>query len=56
MIKEGTEPHPVVADEVQGWEEMTETERKMSCKAMEAYAGMVEVSEFLNLRFAQRHS
>lgn len=42
MIKEGTEPHPVVADEVQGWEEMTDTERKMSCKAMEAYAGMVE--------------
>lgn len=25
-----------------GWEEMTEQERKLSCKAMEAYAGMVE--------------
>ncbi len=44
MIPAGTEPHPVIADEVIGWEEMSETERKMSCRAMEAYAGMVEVS------------
>lgn len=42
MIDKDTKPHPVVADEVTGWEEMTEQERKMSCKAMEAYAGMVE--------------
>lgn len=43
MIDPGTKPHPVVADEVSGWDEMSEQERKLSCRAMEAYAGMVEV-------------
>ena len=42
MIPDGVKPHPVVADEVKGWEEMSEMERKLSSKAMEAYAGMVE--------------
>ncbi|KAI9727410.1 MAG: hypothetical protein M1834_008416 [Cirrosporium novae-zelandiae] len=47
MIKLGildpnTEAHPVVAEEVQGWDEMTDEQRRLSCRAMEAYAGMVE--------------
>lgn len=42
MIPEGVRPHPVVADEVQGWDEMTEQQRAMSCRAMEAYSGMIE--------------
>ena len=36
-------PHPVVASEVKGWDEMSEFEKTMSSRAMEAYAGMVEV-------------
>ncbi|KAH8923830.1 alkaline phosphatase-like protein [Atractiella rhizophila] len=42
LIREGIIPHPVVAEEVQGWDEMSEEEQKASCRAMEAYAGMVE--------------
>lgn len=42
MIPQDVRPHPVVADEVQGWDEMTESQRKLSSRAMEAYAGMVE--------------
>ena len=44
MIPADTEPHPVVDDRVEGWEEFSEFERQMSCRAMETYAGMVEVS------------
>ena len=43
MIEPGTEAHPVVDDRVEGWESLTGFERQMSCRAMEAYAGMVEV-------------
>lgn len=43
MIPQDVKPHPVVADEVKGWDQMTDHERKMSCRAMEAYSGMVEV-------------
>jgi arylsulfatase A-like enzyme len=42
MIDKDTKPHPVVADEVNGWDELSEHEKKLSSKAMEAYAGMVE--------------
>jgi arylsulfatase len=42
MIPKDVRPHPVVADEVQGWEELTADEKKLSCRSMEAYAGMVE--------------
>jgi len=35
MIDAGTKAHPVVADEVEGWDEMTEQQRKLSCRAME---------------------
>ena len=44
MIAPDTEAHPVVADEVEGWEDLNDMERQMSCKAMETYAGMVEVA------------
>lgn len=45
LVEPGIEPHPVVVpDEIKGWEEMSEFERKMSARSMEAYAGMVEVS------------
>ncbi|CAM1507517.1 Fc.00g071580.m01.CDS01 [Cosmosporella sp. VM-42] len=42
MIPQDVEPHPVVADEVKEWEELTDEERKHSCRAMEVFAGMVE--------------
>ncbi|KAK5079279.1 hypothetical protein LTR51_001475 [Lithohypha guttulata] len=42
MIPQDVRPHPVIADEVQGWDEMSESQRKLSSRAMEAYAGMVE--------------
>lgn len=47
LVEAGVEPHPVVApDEIKGWDDMSESERKMSARAMEAYAGMVEVSNY----------
>ena len=42
MIPPGVKPHPVVADEVLGWDEMSPEQQKLSSTAMEAYAGMVE--------------
>jgi arylsulfatase A-like enzyme len=42
MIDANVRPHPVVADEVKGWDELTEHEKKLSSRSMEAYAGMVE--------------
>lgn len=44
MIDPNTEPHPVVAGEVKGWDEMNEFERQVSSRTMEVYAGMVEAS------------
>ncbi|OJJ51475.1 hypothetical protein ASPZODRAFT_87873 [Penicilliopsis zonata CBS 506.65] len=46
MISSDTLPHPVIADEVKEWEEMTEEQRKLSSRAMEAYAGMVECMDY----------
>ena len=47
MIDANTEAHPVVMDDrVEGWESFTDYEKEMSCRAMEAYAGMVEVSGY----------
>ena len=48
MIDADTKAHPVVADEVQGWEEMTEQERELSCRAMEAYAGIQNLVTYLS--------
>ena len=42
MISKDVRPHPVVADEVLGWDEMSPEQQKLSCTSMEAYAGMVE--------------
>ena len=42
MIPKDVIPHPVVADEVISWNDMTPEQQKLSCRAMEAYAGMVE--------------
>jgi arylsulfatase len=42
MIAPDVEPHPVVADEVKEWKDLTPEERSKSCKAMEVFAGMVE--------------
>ncbi|KAI1813443.1 alkaline-phosphatase-like protein [Poronia punctata] len=42
MIPKNVEPHPVVADEVKEWSEMSDFERANSCRAMECFAGMVE--------------
>lgn len=47
LIDKNTEPHPVVDDaRCEDWESFTQFERQMSSRAMEAYAGMVEVSVF----------
>ena len=46
MLDPEAKAHPVVADEVTGWDEMTENECKLSCRAMEAYAGMVECLDY----------
>ncbi|KAI1458709.1 alkaline-phosphatase-like protein [Annulohypoxylon moriforme] len=42
MVPQDVEPHPVVADEVKEWNDMSEEERANSCRAMECFAGMVE--------------
>jgi len=42
MIPKDVEPHPVVAEEVKEWSEMSDVERANSCRAMECFAGMVE--------------
>lgn len=42
MIAQDVEPHPVVADEVKPWEDLTPLQRAKSCRAMECFAGMVE--------------
>ncbi|KIX98353.1 uncharacterized protein Z520_05654 [Fonsecaea multimorphosa CBS 102226] len=42
MIPKDVKPHPVVADEVPGWDEMDDFHKKASSCSMEAYAGMVE--------------
>ena len=52
LIESNVEPHPVVApDEIQGWTEISQYERDFSARAMEAYAGMVEVRIWINYRF-----
>ncbi|KAF5373747.1 hypothetical protein D9758_000708 [Tetrapyrgos nigripes] len=42
LIPSDAVPHDVVAPEVSEWEEMTDEERKMSARAMETFAGMVD--------------
>lgn len=42
MIRDDVEAHPVVAEEVKEWADYTPEEKKLSCTAMEVYAGMVE--------------
>ncbi|KAI0548192.1 alkaline-phosphatase-like protein [Xylaria curta] len=42
MVAQDVEPHPVVADEVKEWSELSDVERANSCRAMECFAGMVE--------------
>ncbi|KAK5105705.1 hypothetical protein LTR62_002358 [Meristemomyces frigidus] len=42
LCPENVEPHPVVADEVKEWSDLTVEEKAKSCKAMEVFAAMVE--------------
>ncbi|RJE25327.1 Arylsulfatase [Aspergillus sclerotialis] len=42
MIRDDVQPHPVVAEEVKEWNDYTPEEKKLSCAAMEVFAGMVE--------------
>ncbi|KAJ7496872.1 alkaline-phosphatase-like protein [Mycena latifolia] len=42
LVPKDITPHPVVADEVKAWADMSEEERQKSARAMEVYAGMVE--------------
>ncbi|KAH8813401.1 alkaline-phosphatase-like protein [Flagelloscypha sp. PMI_526] len=42
LVPKDITPHPVVADEVKAWEEMSDDERAKSARAMEVFAAMVE--------------
>lgn len=42
MVSQDVEPHPVDADEVKEWNDMSDIERVNSCRAMECFAAMVE--------------
>ena len=42
LCAEDVEPHPVIADEVKQWSDMSPEEKAKSSKAMEVFAGMVE--------------
>jgi arylsulfatase len=42
LCPENVEPHPVVADEVKHWSDMSAEEKAKSSKAMEVFAAMVE--------------
>lgn len=42
IIPQVVEPHPVVADEVKEWNDLTPEEKAKSCRAMEVFAAMVE--------------
>ncbi|KAH8178814.1 sulfatase domain-containing protein [Sarocladium implicatum] len=42
MVSKDVEPHPVDADEVKEWKDMSDVERLNSSRAMECFAGMVE--------------
>lgn len=42
LFPQDVEPHPVVADEVKQWSEMSSEEKAKSSKAMEVFAAMVE--------------
>lgn len=44
LMEPGTKPHPVVADEVSEWENLSDEEKAKSSRSMEAFSGMVEVS------------
>ncbi|KAJ4359952.1 uncharacterized protein N0V89_000511 [Didymosphaeria variabile] len=46
MIPQDVTPHPVVADEVKPWSEMSDFERKMSSRAMECFSGMVSCIDY----------
>ncbi|KAF7913742.1 uncharacterized protein EAF01_000148 [Botrytis porri] len=40
------EPHPVVADEVKEWNDLTAEEKAKSCRAIEVFAAMVECIDY----------
>ncbi|KAF2211854.1 hypothetical protein CERZMDRAFT_42299 [Cercospora zeae-maydis SCOH1-5] len=42
LCPENVTPHPVVADEVKEWKDLSSEQRAKSCKAMEVFAAMVE--------------
>ncbi|KAM0155456.1 hypothetical protein ACHAQE_006763 [Botrytis cinerea] len=46
LISPDVEPHPVVADEVKEWNDLTAEEKAKSCKAMEVFAAMVECIDY----------
>jgi arylsulfatase A-like enzyme len=46
MIPKDVQPHPVVVDDVKGWEEMTPHEQKLLSRVMEAYARIVKCMDY----------
>ncbi|KAJ7881930.1 alkaline-phosphatase-like protein [Mycena leptocephala] len=42
LVPKDITPHPVVADEVKAWDDMSDDERAKSARAMEVFAAMVE--------------
>ena len=46
LCAEDVVPHPVVADEVKEWKDLTTEQKAKSCRAMEVFAGMVEAIDY----------
>jgi arylsulfatase len=47
LMDPNTVPHPVIADENEEWEEMSDESKAKSSRAMEAFSGMVEVRSLM---------
>lgn len=50
LMDPNTKPHPVVAEEVAEWENLSDEEKKKSARSMETFSGMVEVCSIRMMR------
>ena len=42
LVPKDVEPHPVVAEDVRPWDELSAADKAKSCRSMEVFAAMVE--------------
>ena len=54
MIHPDTKAHPGVADEVEGGDEMSEQEQKLSCRAMEYISSLLFLSSLVSIAYHAR--